>query len=688
MRSEPPVVASGQVRNEDRQTVDRPLRLFALPLLLIAKPEGANAAEAGVGWHITQRVFPTELVPGSSANASKAVESVPQYFAMIKNTGAGATTGPVSITVTLPEGITADPSAPPVVALLEKGAPSESFEKCETASPNRVVCTIKGSLTSGEKVSVAVPLAVAGSVSAPATASVAVTGGGAPTASDPLVIAVGAQQPVFEFLPGLPGLAGEADAASGLDSGLAGTHPFSILLEGNFSTRKGGSFVYPVEAPKDIEFRLPRGLVANPQAPTKLCTEAELITLTEGEVGKFGCPYAAQVGEIAITTLVGGIVPVLLPLYDMQPPPGVPAEFGFNILGTVVHIQGGLDGAFHLTAGSSEILAKYPVLGIQAYLWGNPADPAHDATRRGRGGCGHAGCALEPGEANTVPFLTMPTSCGEALDLDASASTWEGGKTEAESAFLDEAGSPLEMAGCNALAFEPTIESTATTNVGDSPSGLEFSIHQPQDESLEGRATAALKDARVTLPEGMTLNASAANGLGSCTEEQMGYAPEGPKVQFATAPQSCPNAAKVGTLEVTTPHSRSKIPQVLPGSIYVARPFANPFGSLLAIYLAVEDEESGIVAKLAGKVEPDPQTGQADRDLHRKSASYRSKTSNCTSSTARRATLTTPLTCGTQTTTSTLTPWSTPEGVDAHPTASFQTTAGCSASEAAAPKDG
>ena len=36
----------------------------------------------------------------------------------------------------------------------------------------------------------------------------------------------------------------------------------------------------------------------------------------------------------------------------------------------------------------------------------------------------------------------------------------------------------------------------------------------------------------------------------------------------------------------------------------------NPFGSLLAIYLAVEDEETGIVAKLAGKVEPNPATGQ------------------------------------------------------------------------------
>jgi hypothetical protein len=533
-----------------------------------------------------------------------------------------------------------------------------------------------------------VPVDVSGSVPAPAVSEVKVSGGGADPVSDSYVTSISSAEPTFELLSGFHGLIAEATAESGRDADLAGSHPFSVLLEANFSSKavqptnsSGKPTASPAQAPEEINFELPRGLAVNPQAPKKLCTEGEILTLTEAAVGVFGCPAASQVGYLAVTTQIEGPIPSEFPLYDMQPPPGVPAEFAFNILGTIVHIQGDLDGKFHLTAGSSSILARYPVLGIQAYLWGNPGDHRHDRERRGRGGCGGAGCELLPGEANAVPFITMPTSCGEPLSLEASAHAWEGSDAEAESYFLDSAGNPLEMEGCDALAFEPTIASQATTDQGETASGLAFSIHQPQDESLEGRSTAALKNARVTLPEGMSLNASAANGLGSCTEEQMGYAPEEGKVLFKTGPQTCPNSAKVGTLKAKTP----LLGHELPGSIYVAKPFDNPFGSLLAIYLAVEDEESGIVAKLAGKVEPDPVTGQLTATFA-ENPELPLDDIDLNFFPGPNGALTTPLTCGTHTTNSTLTPWSTPEGADVHPTSSFQTTGSCSSSEGQAPK--
>ncbi len=201
-------------------------------------------------------------------------------------------------------------------------------------------------------------------------------------------------------------------------------------------------------------------------------------------------------------------------------------------------------------------------------------------------------------------------------------------------------------------------------------------------------ATAAVKDTEVALPAGMTLNPAAANGLDACSEAQIGYLPAVAGVRFSAAPQSCPDAAKVGTLEVSTPLVDHK----LDGAVYVAKPYQNPFGSLLAIYLAIEDPKTGTFAKLAGKVLPDPKSGQLittvtenpqlpleDVTLHFFGGS--------------RGTLKTPLACGTYTTTSTLVPWSAPEGADAHPSDSFQTSVAatgsgtCPTSEAAALKN-
>ena len=44
--------------------------------------------------------------------------------------------------------------------------------------------------------------------------------------------------------------------------------------------------------------------------------------------------------------------------------------------------------------------------------------------------------------------------------------------------------------------------------------------------------------------------------------------------------------------------------------VYLATPHQNPFGSLLAIYIAVDDPETGRRDQAAGPIEADPQTGQ------------------------------------------------------------------------------
>ena len=258
----------------------------------------------------------------------------------------------------------------------------------------------------------------------------------------------------------------------------------------------------------------------------------------------------------------------------------------------------------------------------------------------------------------------------------------------------DLAGNPVSLKGCGELEFEPAIEARPSTNLSDSPSGLDFKLHQPQEapheEPLAGQATATLKDAAIRLPAGLAVNPAQAAGLGACSEEQIGFEEEteAGRLDFSRQPQSCPDAAKIGTLEATSPALVARNPQnevekdvegnpvlePLHGSVYIAKPFANPFGSLVAVYLVVEDEKTGILAKLAGEAELDPQTGQITTYVE-ESPELPIEDFEVHLFGGERGTFVTPPTCGKYTTESDLTPWSSPEGEDAFPESSFQTTA-------------
>src|SRR5262249_59147763 len=62
--------------------------------------------------------------------------------------------------------------------------------------------------------------------------------------------------------------------------------------------------------------------------------------------------------------------------------------------------------------------------------------------------------------------------------------------------------------------------------------------------------------------------------------------------------------------EVEEDAEGNPILEPLHGWIDLAKPFANPFDSLVAVYLVIEDPKTGIVAKLAGEGELNEQTGQ------------------------------------------------------------------------------
>ena len=88
----------------------------------------------------------------------------------------------------------------------------------------------------------------------------------------------------------------------------------------------------------------------------------------------------------------------------------------------------------------------------------------------------------------------------------------------------------------------------------------------------------------------------------------------------------------------------------LQGSVYLAKQGDNPFGSLLALYVALNDPQTGVVVKLAGKVEPDPATGQL-RTTFTNNPQLPVEDFDFDFFGGPRAALTTPPTCGTHTTT-------------------------------------
>jgi hypothetical protein len=403
------------------------------------------------------------------------------------------------------------------------------------------------------------------------------------------------------------------------------------------------------------------------------------------------CPAASQVGEVTVDTDQGFFrSKYTVPVYNMVPEPGQVAVFGFAVIGTVVHVVASVrtDGDYGITTTASQTSQALLIYGVSLTLWGAPADPVYDAQRGRRCLENEFTVGKECEDGGELagmparPFLSAPTNCTSGPPVTTlKVNSWPNpGVVKSYDTT-----SP-ETTGCNELAFNPTIQARPTTNQADSPSGLEFDLDLPQSDDPAGLATAHLKDAVVTLPPGLTVNPASANGLDACTPAQIGLTtPVGQAdASFNNNPAACPDGSKLGTVEV-----QSVLDHPLKGSVYLATQNQNPFGSLLALYLGLEDPETGLIAKLPGEVKADPVSGQL-------TASFADNPQLPVESLkvdffgGARGALRTPATCGTFTTTAKLTPWSTPEGTDAARTSSFAVNQGagggaCLASAAAAP---
>lgn len=601
-----------------------------LGLIALAAVSAPAMAENAPGWEVDSHSYPANLAPGQPGTISLDVDNIGG-----REASAGAT-----LTDTLPAGV--------------QGVTAKGWS-CTGGSPD--TCSLGlPAFTAGHVQEFLLSVNVSpGLAEGAATNTASVSGGGAlsgVSTSDTLRIS---SAPVkFGF--------GHADAwfsnADGTFDTRAGTHPYAFTFNFDMNTNaKSG----PVEGEaRNIAVNLPPGVVGNPNAVTQ-CTREQF----DEEI----CPTGSQIGVDYAG--LGGFLPLIVfqfPVYNLVPPPGHPAEFGFILFGNHVFLDAAVrsDGDYGITEHVNN-LPQREIATNSITVWGTPADPSHDAQRTCViGGTNVIGCASS---AAHTPFLTTPTSCVGAQPITASTTNWINEDITSEIALQthNKDGSPQGFEGCSHLNFTPTISATPDTANADTPAGLTVEIKTSQEgltspeESLGNPkvaiAAANIKNTTVTLPEGLVINPGQAAGLTACQIGESGVGTQGPG--------SCPNSSQVGTDEIETP----LLATPLKGHVYVLQSNPPHLRLLLTAY------GNGIYLKLVGNVELDERTGRLTTTF-KETPELPFTTFRLAFSGGARAALATPAGCGAYTTNSDFTPWSAPFGSDAFPSHSFLVSAG------------
>jgi hypothetical protein len=343
----------------------------------------------------------------------------------------------------------------------------------------------------------------------------------------------------------------------------------------------------PYGKTRDIFVELPPGVIGNPQKFPR-CSLADF-----GErPSENECPQDAQVG-VAELRLGGDINGTLLePIYNMYSPGGdVVARFGLfaGPYPSVINVR--VDPIdYSLVATVEGAPSAADLISAKTTFWGVPAAEEHDALR------------LTPEEAINqelppggrpsgqpeIPFLSNPTDCTTKREITVTAVSYQlPHKPSTMSAPFPDIG------GCGKLDFAVKFSATPTNPEAAAPTGLEAVLTIPQDETPNGLATSTLKSAVVSLPQGMTINPAAGDGLGACSSAQVGFG--------NANPPACPDSAKIGSVEIDVP----ALEKTLHGAVYQRTPEE---GKLFRFWLVTD--EQGVRLKLPAEIQANPLTGQ------------------------------------------------------------------------------
>jgi hypothetical protein len=200
-------------------------------------------------------------------------------------------------------------------------------------------------------------------------------------------------------------------------------------------------------------------------------------------------------------------------------------------------------------------------------------------------------------------FLTNATSCPGHNTTSLKLTDLEG--TTVKTAYT----TPIGLKGCNEnpleagiarVPFAPGFSLTPGTTGHDEPDGIVAEASIPHEPTQVDNSQ--LKTATFKLPEGMTLNPSAAAGLEACTEAQA-------RIHGEEAGTSCPSKSELGTVSLEVP---TLPPGSLTGKVYLG---TSEKSSLITkppyiIFVDAESERYGVSVRLKGEVVPNEATGQ------------------------------------------------------------------------------
>ena len=365
----------------------------------------------------------------------------------------------------------------------------------------------------------------------------------------------------------------------------AGHPPWGIT---KFIMKHSGSSVEG-ESVKRIRVDVPPGLAANPEAPQPKCSIAQF------ESNPKLCPPGSEVGTTEMEAVAEPLgIPLALPslsgtVYNLDGAPAhLPLDFGIAVepagelvspIRLFLEGHGDWSGDYHeffeinnvpKEAEVNKLLpVKAPLKVLMSKLNFN----------------GNAG----------GNFLTLPSVCSSTTTSFLELESWS------EEIAHAETHTPVGVDGCENVPFAPSTTVVPETAQSDAGDGATTVVQVPQQVGAGETNTSDIRDAHVTLPEGLTLNPSAAHGLEACSAAQIGIGTRNAV--------SCPAGSKVGTVAIETdlpPHS-------LVGSVFLGSPSGGTITDPpYTIYLDAEAPNLDISVRLQGSVTPNPDSGRLE----------------------------------------------------------------------------